>query len=155
VASRFNGAAVEGEREAIAAFKRLPDVSKEHLGDATDRTTFAILQRAGAKVRVRYGFLKRALDRNFNKKTGVGAVGIRKGAAYPLPKAGDGNRRRRKTTAYPGKYGHLVEFGGPKSRPYPFMVPAAEAEREPYLNRCREAGKKIEKSMEHVGGGRL
>ena len=137
---------VSGDRACIAAFKKLPQVAKDRLGEATDKTTFAILQRQRASVRVRSGALRAALDRSFSKTTGVGKVGIRQGAAAITV----GGQR-----VAPGKYGHLVEFGHAKAGPHPFAIPAAEAEREPYLGRCREAGKAVERDMAAVGGAFL
>jgi hypothetical protein len=47
----------------------------------------------------------------------------------------------------PAKYAHLVELGTSHSRAFPFMLPAVEAQREAYLQRCREAGQRIERTM--------
>ena len=153
MAARFDKASVSGERECIAAFKRTPEVAQERLGDATDATTYAVLSRARARVRIRSGALKAALDRSYNKKTGIGLVGIRKGAKLIIAGEGGSALHSKGAARYtPGSYGHLVEFGHANAAAHPYMIPAAEAERDPYLGRCREAGKAIERDMAAVGG---
>jgi len=59
----------------------------------------------------------------------------------------------------PSRYGHLVEFGthgtrhwkGGKSTgvmpAHPFMIPAAEAERSRYLERCKGKAKEAERDL--------
>jgi hypothetical protein len=152
MAGRFDNASVSGEKECIAAFKRLPDVAKDRFGDATQKTAFALLQREKAGVHVLSGALKAALDYSYSKTTGVALVGIAKGAAaIPIP----GSKGKH---ANPAQYGHSLEFGhgGPyAASPHPFAIPAAEAEKDPFLDRCRTAGKEIERDMEHVGGSFL
>lgn len=126
---------IEGLTAAKKAFQAMPDVAQLHLGAATETTAAAIIQRARATVSVRTGALKSKLAYKFSDKTGIATAGIEKGAV------GD---------EIPGHIGHLVEFGhgGPSPAPaHPFMIPAAEAERQPYLERCRDAGKKIERDL--------
>lgn len=149
--SRFTGAAVEGLKDVVAAFQRAPAVVQDRLGTgATQPTAFSLLQRAKARVRVRYGFLKQALDYTYHAKTGEARVGIRRGARFPIP----GTRRfsGQSDMAMPSKYGHLVEFGHGRVKAYPFMIPSAEQERDPYLARCRAAGRQIERDLATVGG---
>src|SRR5205823_13476201 len=130
----------------VAAFKKLPDVAKLRMGEATDKTAFALLQRARARVGVRTGNLKAKLNYSFSASTGVAKVGIEPGTVG-IPGAGGSARTSKGARVEtPSKIGHLDEFGhaGPHpAGPHPFMIPAAEAEREPYLQRCRDAGKAI------------
>lgn len=133
---------LEGLAELKRAFKALPEVTRDRLNDATSKTAFAILQREKSLVPVRTGALRDALDWSMSEKTGIARVGVRKGATGP-----DGER--------PGLYAHLVEFGHAGSHPagpHPFAIPAAEAERENYLERCREAGRKVERDLSSGGG---
>ncbi len=156
MAGRFDNAAVSGQKECIAAFKRLPDVAKDRLGAATEKTAFAVLQRAKARVAVRTGALKAALGYSYSKATGVAKVGIEKGASLIVAGTGGSALKSKGAAKYtPSKYGHLVEFGHSSAAAHPFMIPAAEAEQEPYLERCRAAGKEIEKDMATVGGSFL
>jgi HK97 gp10 family phage protein len=134
---------LEGLKAMRAAFKALPEVTRDRLNEATEKTAFSLLQRALALVPVLTGALKSKLNWTISRTTGIAKVGIEKGLV------GDEN---------PALYGHLVEFGhaGPHPAPaHPFMIPAAEAEREPYLDRCRDAGKNVERDMATIGGGLL
>jgi hypothetical protein len=145
----FNNAAVQGLKEVTAAFRRLPEIAQLRLGEATEQTAFAVLQRSRAAVRVRSGSLKSALNYSFNAKTGEAKVGVERDALGGAAAAG---------VAMPSKYAHLVEFGhgGPHPAPaHPFMIPAVEAEREPYLDRCHRAGQAIERDMAAIGGSFL
>lgn len=173
--AQFNGAALAGLKDAQAAFRRLPDVTRERMLEATDDATVRIL--AGARRRVaphrRYGFLERYLARSVNKRTGEGRIGlphvaavipggaspasarsavIRRRGAATFHVYGTGSARGGKVV-YPSKYGHLVEFGHTRGAgkssapPYPFMIPAAEAEKGHFLQRCRDAGPKIERDL--------
>jgi hypothetical protein len=40
-----------------------------------------------------------------------------------------------------------VEFGTVNMSAEPFMIPSAESERMPYLQRCKAAGRHIERDM--------
>jgi hypothetical protein len=147
-AQRFSNDAVRGLADVRKAFQAAPAIVQQHMGAATEKSTFAILQRARARVRVRHGFLKQALDWSFSQKTGEGRIGVRRGARFNIP----GTRRfnGKHDQAFPARYGHLLEFGhgGPHpAAPQPFMIPAAEAEREAYVVLCREAGRAIERDM--------
>jgi hypothetical protein len=129
------GLKIRGQKEMTAAFKALPDVVRERMADAVEKTAVAIVSRMRANVRVDKGILKRDLDYSINRKTGKATTGIRK----------DSPRK---------SIGHLVEFGhgGPRPAPaYPFAIPAAEAEREGHLKRCKDAGAHIEKDMANKG----
>jgi hypothetical protein len=175
MAGAYGNEAVLGLKAAQAAFKALPDVARERLGDAAEDTAIRVL--AGARRRVashrRYGFLERYLDRSMNRTTGEARVGLPRRAAVIPGGAAPGSARtgviRRRGAAtfdvygsgsaqgarvvYPSKYAHLVEFGhgrgaGKSSAPaYPFMIPAAEAEKQSFLRACQEAGQKIERDL--------
>ena len=155
MASRFTNAAVQGMGEVVNAFKKLPDVAQQRLGAATEKTAFASLQRARAKVSVRTGALKSKLNYSFSARTGVAKVGIEPGTVGIPGQGGSALTSKGARVETPSKIGHLVEFGhgGPHpAGPHPFMIPAAEAERSAYLDRCRDAGKQIERDMTSGGG---
>jgi hypothetical protein len=169
MARQFSAKLVEaGLSQARAAFKALPVAAREDLNDATEDTAIRIL--AGARQRVaphrRYGFLERYLAYSINTKTGEGKVGLpRRAAVIPGGASPSSTRtatitRRRKTGSakgarviYPSKYAHLVEFGhgrgrGKSSAPAsPFMIPAAESERQAFLQRCKRQGPQIERDL--------
>lgn len=181
MAGRFDNAAVSGMAEAKAAFKALPDIARKRLNVATEATTQRIYRGAVRRVAPhrRYGFLQRYLDTSMNQKTGTGKVGLPRIAAVIPGGSRPGStfavsqtiRRKRKATmevygtgtargartVYPSKYAHLVEFGHVRGRgkssapPYPFMIPAAEAERASYLADCQEAGTGIEQDTAAIG----
>lgn len=137
----FGKEAIKGLRECRAAFKALPDITKEALVDAAEETAEQVRAGAVRRVPVRFGFLRDHIEKKVNRKTGVARVGVTKGTATTP----DGK------TVEPSRYSHLVEFGSVNGSAQPFMIPAAEAEREPYLNRVRKAGKEIERDTAAIG----
>lgn len=145
----FRNEAVRGLRQARKAFKDIPVVTKDELNGATNETGEALLERARANLRpghgVRFGHLRRALGLSRAGRFGVARVGIRRGFDVMIQE-GVGKAKLYEPT----RVGHLVEFGhgGPHPAPaYPFMIPAAESQRDPYLQRCRDAGRRIEQIM--------
>lgn len=135
---------LSGYREAVRAFQALPDVAQQRLGQATEQTAFAIIQKARQLVRVRTGALQGKLNYKYSDKTGVAVAGVESGGV-DTPQGYE----------IPGHIAHLVEFGhgGPRPAPaYPFMIPAAEAERGNYLQRCQDAGRNIERDLTSGGG---
>lgn len=145
MANRFDKSAIKGMAACRAAFKALPDVSREALADAVEETAIRIRAGAVSRVPVRYGFLRNHIDMRVNRKTGSGVVGVTKGAETTP----DGH------LANPRKYAHLVEFGTIHSEARPFMIPSAEEQRGPFLQRCKEAGKKIERDTATIGSRNL
>lgn len=142
--ARFDRASVRGLSQVRAAFKRVDPVMRTHLLEATDRTAMALAAKAKQKVRVRFGFLKQAIDWSISTRTGEARVGLVRGREFAIPGRQSGTKG---SVAIPSKYGHLQEFGSPNAGPSPFMMPAAESEREPYLQRCRNAGKNAEREL--------
>lgn len=125
------GLRIQGMREAKAAFQRLPEVFRERLADATEATAKEIAR--GAQVRVLSSpsvvtrALYNAIGWKMNRNNGRGAAGVQVGAA--------------------GRRAHFVEFGTVKMPAEPFMVPAAEAETQPFLSRVKAAGKQAERDL--------
>jgi HK97 gp10 family phage protein len=135
--ARFDKSSVKGLRETRAAFKLVHPVFRRHMWNATSLTGTRIEQEAGRRVPVRSGLLNEAIDVTRSRATGVAKIGIRRKSS--------GTFMGR--TVIPGRYAHLVEFGTVHSRPRPFMLPAAEGQRGPYLIRAKAAGKKAELEM--------
>ena len=138
MAGSFGRQAVRGLTQARAAFRRVQPVMQKHLNKATSLTATRMEQAAGRRVQVRHGFLAEQIGSSFSRKTGVAKVGIKRGGSFTTP----GGRR-----AVPSRYAHLVEFGTSHSRAFPFMLNSAEEQRDPYLQRVRQAGTAAEAEM--------
>ena len=136
--SRFVGIDVEGMREAQAVFRRLPKVARRHFNNrATEPTAKKVLQHAQRRVPVVHRVLRNHLDMSMSKATGWARVGVKRGEMTV-----HGRKHN------PSKIAHLVEFGHNRGAgPSPFMIPAAERERQPYARRFRRAGDEIERQL--------
>ncbi len=125
------------------------------IGEASQLTAFAIVQRAKANVAVRSGALRDKLGYSFDPRTGRAKVGIEKGTVIvAIGEGGSALHSKGAISETPSHIGHLVEFGHADrtAGPHPFMIPAAEAERDLYLQRCRKSGGDIERDMASGGG---
>jgi len=148
---------IRGLVQARQAFQRLPAAFREAMGDATRTTASEIARLAKAKVRRRFGYLQKQIAFSASARTGTAKVGIATGTFTRAGVGGSALTARGASAARPTKYGHLVEFGHVLKtrgglaigtvRPYPFMVPAAEAQRAPYAQRVAAAGKKVERDF--------
>lgn len=162
MAAKF-GLQIDGLPEMRAAFKRLPDVTRDAMAAATLATAQAIASQAAAHLvpghGVQTGQLKRSLGASLNKSTGEGRVGIRRGFNLAIAGTnGSALHRHGARLHVPTKIGHLVEFGHGGSHPakaHPFMRPAYKAEEGPFLERCRRAGAEIERQMGMSPGSRF
>lgn len=170
-------AKVLGLSQAKAAFQKLPEVSREQFNKATWATLSEIKRIAQANIlsspSVRTRALYNAVAFTLNEKSGQGRVGLTPGSTrITVPSAsgkgrsvrvkgilvagrgGSALRSQGARLIRPTKYGHLVEF----KHNEPFMVPAAKAQTQPYLERMRAAGRAIESEMKYQpssGGGLL
>ena len=133
--------AVRGLAQAKRAFKALPDIAREALADATEETVIQIRAGAVRRVPVLYGFLRDHILSKMSRRTGVGRVGIASGTAV----------RPDGTVVSPSTYGHFAEFGTVHHGAQPFMIPAAEEQRNPYLQRAKASGRAIENDMAAIG----
>lgn len=113
-----------GIAEARKQFARLPEVVRNQINEATDATRKAIVEGAKARVPVRTGELKRSIRSTMDKRRGKAKVSAR------------------------ARHAHLVEFGTVNMPAKPFLQPAAEAERDNYVRRAKEAGQRIEREMQ-------
>jgi len=132
---------IKGMIAARKAFQALPDATREALFAATEETAARVQFAAKQRVKRRHGFLEQHIEKRVSKRSGFAAVGVTKGAETTP----DGTR------AEPWRYAHLVEFGGVRLHAQPFMIPAAEQEKAPFLARYKAAGAAIERNMANIG----
>ena len=167
--SQASAAAVQGLREAKAAFRALPEIVRARILDVRARTAFSLVRRAQANLRRSPSIRTRALhdhvDYQVTKSSGRVKAGVRTGTTTlsvngrrlrvkGIIAAGRGGSARTlagATRIQPTAYDHMIEFGTRHSKPEPFMIPAAEAEAPEYLARCRAAGPRIEQDMARIG----
>jgi HK97 gp10 family phage protein len=121
---------LEGMDRTLAALRRAPEVTRVHASSAVGVSTFAVAQRARALVPVDTGNLKASIESSrvvggLSGRVGVGAE------AY---------------------YWRFVEFGTVGRSARPFFRPAAEEERDVFIQRMRDIGPKVERDL---SGGRL
>lgn len=163
-------AKVEGLREAIRAFQALPDVTQDAMRQATRVTVSEIARLARLNLQrnpsIQTRTLLNSIGWTVNERSGEGRVGIQRVSTRVANPAGgravrvkgvliagrNGSALRSQGARLlrPSKYGHLVEFGRSgrgTARPEPFMRPAVQAEQQPYLDRCRAAGRTVEQQM--------
>jgi HK97 gp10 family phage protein len=154
---------VQGLREAKAAFNALPRIVREQMLAATETTVREIARGAQARLESSPSIRTRALYNHVAWKVtptnGRGRVGIATGTTTSVI-AGVKVRVKGIQTAgghviQPTRYAHLVEHGTRHMPAEPFMLPATEAQKQPYLERCRAAGKGIEKNVAAIGQAHL
>lgn len=156
---------IQGLREAKRAFQALPAVSREAFLAATDLTVREIVREARARLlaspSIRTRNLYTAVTSAVTPTNGRGRVGIGvlRHVAYDITtrkrtrfKGRFVKKGRRLMLARPDQYARFVEFGTKNMRAEPFMVPAAEGQTQPFLDRCRAAGRGIERNTAAIGG---
>jgi HK97 gp10 family phage protein len=161
---------IQGLREAKAAFQALPDIVRTHLLEATETTVREIARQAQANLQASPSIQTRSLYNHVKwavtKTNGRGRVGISSGQTTitvggkkvrvkGIVIAGRGGSASRSAGAKvirPSRYAHLVEFGARHMPAEPFMLPAAESQKQPYIDRCRAAGPDIERAVAKIGG---
>lgn len=162
-------------RAAKEAFQALPEIVREQTLEAVETT--AQLIAAGAKQRIVASpsivtrSLLNAIDWRVTKTNGRGRVGVTAGSSTVQTSAnfakGVIQGRKVKVKGFvvagpsggaaggrlirPSRYAHLVEFGAAHMPPEPFMIPAAEAEKGPHLDRVKRAGTAIERDVAAIG----
>lgn len=163
---------IQGLREAKAAFQALPEIEREARLEATSVTAQMIVNGAQARILASPSVVTKALYDHITwsvtKTNGRGRVGVAAGSFTVTQQANlsrgvIGGRKIRvrgalRTTAAgrqvirrPARYAHLVEFGSKKAAAEPFMIPAAEGQVQPHLQRLIAAGKKIERDVAAIG----
>lgn len=167
------GQYVRGLSQAKAAFQALPEIIRDRLLAATETTVREIARGAQARILASPSVQTRSLYNHIgwtlSKTNGRGRVGVSAGSTSitvggkrfrvkGIVIAGRGGSAARSAGAKvirPSHYAHFVEFGSRKMRAEPFMMPSAEAEKGPYLDRCLRAGKEIERDMAAIGARTL
>ena len=159
-------AKIQGLREVKAAFQALPAIVREAmLDEAITPTTSEVARQAKANLLSSPSVNTRALYNHVafavNRNNGRGRVGISAGTTTfriagkrisvkgIVRTGGAGGRARVDNPAARAKF---IEFGTRKMQAEPFMIPAAESQKGPFLDRAKRAGKRVESDMAHVGG---
>lgn len=143
---------VRGMIGARKAFKAIAPEIQAQLNEATEKTVFAVKQRAISGVPVDTGNLRDHIDSRFSARSGFGAVGIRPGRVAVAGRGGSALTSHGARVMDAKKYGPLVHNGTSRIAGRPFMLQAAEGERSGYAQRLRVAGKKAEQNL---AGGRF
>lgn len=164
---------VRGLREAKAAFQALPEIVRNRMLVAVEMTVQEIARQAQARLAASPSIQTRSLYNHIawriNKNSGRGYVGVSSGSTTitfggrrvrvkGIVVAGRGGSALRSAGARvirPSRYAHLVEFGSRKMEAEAFMLPSANAEKRPFVDRCVRAGKDIEQDMARIGGRAL
>ena len=164
---------IQGLREAKAAFQALPEVTRDAMLNAVTLTASETARLARLQVERSPSVNTRNLlnhitykvtQTNGRAKVGVSTgsttmvVNVRKKKLKGIIIAGRNGSASKAAGARlvrPSRYAHLVEFGSRKMPAEPFMIPAAENQKQPFVDRCRAAGRQIESGMRNAGGRTL
>lgn len=158
---------VQGLREAKAAFQALPAIVRDNLLHATTVTVQQIARGAQARLvaspSIQTRNLYNAVAWSVTKTNGRGRVGITSGQTVfsdlatrkrirvkGIVMAGNAGGASGRVDR-PSRRAHFIEFGTKHMPAEPFMMPAADAEKGPYLQRCVAAGKGIERDVAAIG----
>lgn len=146
---------VQGLREAKAAFQALPEIVRDAMLAATELTVSEIARHAKARIQsspsIQTRSLLNAIAWRVTRSNGRGRVGVTNATTAIAGTGGSALKRTGARLIRPARYAHLVEFGTRDSAAEPFMVPAAESQKQPYLERCKHAGKVIEQKSAVIG----
>jgi HK97 gp10 family phage protein len=160
---------IRGLREVKAAFQALPERMRTHLNEATETTLSEIVRHAKARIQASPSIDTRTLLNSIaytlNKNNGRGRAGVSNGTTtinlggvkvrlkgtLRVGRGGSALTSQGAKLMRPSRYAHLVEFGSRKMRAEPFMIPAAQSQENPYLDRCRRAGTEVEKDLAAIG----
>ena len=157
---------IAGLRAAKRAFQALPQATREAMLGATTETVQAIASGAKARLQsspsIRTRTLYDAVTWRVTKTNGRGKVGISPLQTRLFDLATKQRTRlkgrvviknNKQAIARADRYAHFVEFGTKHMTQEPFMIPATEDQAQPYLARCRAAGKVIEQQVAAAGAG--
>lgn len=119
---------LEGFDRTQKALAAAPEVARTHASSAVASSTFAVAQRARSMVPVDTGRLRDAIASNRpTARSLVGRVGLDASLAQG--------------------YWYFIEFGTVKMPARPFFRPAAEMEREAFIQRMRAIGPAMERDL--------
>lgn len=151
---------IQGLKEAKAAFQALEPTFREYMADATEitvkETARAAQNRLQSSPSIQTRNLYNAVDWTMNRNNGRGRAGVKSGTTtfvsagrkikikgiYKQNAAGAWSKKDQ-----PSRRAHFIEFGTKTMPAEPFMVPALESQKGPYLERVRAAGKKAERDL--------
>lgn len=160
---------IAGMRAAKAAFTALPEVTRDRLNHATFTTISEIARIAKGHLLSSPSIDTRSLYNHvafiMNEKNGRGKAGISPGSTTVrvggkrvrlkgiviAGKGGSASTAAGAKTIIPSKYSTKVEFGTRHMKAEPFMGPAVEDQKQPYLDRCVARGKDIERDLAAIG----
>lgn len=165
MATNALGEHIKGLKAAKAAFQALPEIVRENLLHATEVTVREIARGAQSRLlsspSVQTRNLYNAVAWSVTKTNGRGKVGITRGQTILSSLA---TRKRIKVKGIvvasksgaarvdqPSRRAHFIEFGTRHQPAEPFMLPSAESQVQPYVQRCHAAGKDIERDVAAVG----
>lgn len=150
-------ARLQGKKEAVAAFRALPEVVRKLYADlVVTPTVMAVAAGARQRVREDTGTLKEAITASKGARTGWGFVRIKKLVKVFAGRGGSASTRLGARKVSARAHGHLNEFGTAKMAAQPFMRPALEEQQGPAMARARAAGPAIERAYTELarnGGG--
>lgn len=119
-------AKLEGFERTMKALEAAPEVARTHASSAVASSSFAVAQRARSLVPVDTGRLRDSINSSrVSARSLVGRVGLDATAGY----------------------WYFVEFGTVKMPARPFFRPAAELEREAFIQRMRAIGPAMERDL--------
>jgi len=127
-------ATLEGFEATKRAILKAPDLAKVYSADAVAKSTFAVESSARALApRGLTGRLKAAITSRATATAGrVGLAGsVSSSTKYKGPET----------------YWIFVEYGTARTSARPFFRPAAEREKDPFIQRMRAIGPKLERDL--------
>mgnify|MGYP001248558692 CR=1 FL=1 len=163
MAGTISAAKIQGMRELKAAFQALPAITRERLLEATELTAQEVVRHAKGHLLSSPSIRSRALYNHImyaiTKTNGRARVGVSAGSTSFVSA---GKRIRLKgiigtsaggkaITIYPTRYAHFVEYGTRHMPAEPFMIPAKDSQRAPYLDRVTHAWKTVEQDVAAIG----
>jgi HK97 gp10 family phage protein len=121
---------IDGMDHALRQFKRAPVLAREYIGESIRVTEITLAQKVRNAAPSRTGALRHAIG---SKTVGLKAqITIEEGGVYGLR---------------PDIYWRFVEFGTVNHPAQPFIRPQAESEQEPMIQRIRNAGARLERTL--------
>lgn len=160
---------VAGLREAKAAFQALPAAMRDRMNEATAVTLSEIVRHAKARLLANPSIQTRTLLNSIawtlNKNNGRGRAGVanitttmnlggmkvRVKGLVRVGRNGSALKSEGARVIKPVRYAHLVEKGTRHQKAEPFMVPAAQSQVNPHLERLKRAGKEVERDLATIG----
>lgn len=117
---------LEGFRFLEKALEKSPDLVRSFASSAVAASAYAIAERARSLVPVATGELKSSIDYTRTRTSLTGSVGLSGKDTY---------------------YWRFVEFGTRNMAARPFFRPAAESERNVFVQRMRDIGPRLERDL--------